>query len=146
MPWLIECDRPDSDCKSTNVYNIEGLLHGDHRRGDGRFKCSSCGGTGHIKRQYASRGKGETEPWRPDLIGAIQPDWCIEDPDGPYQPFLFITRERRSKAIGVWCRYYKHLEGGNIKFGDGPGGGPAFSPSELVEFSQKLEVMGFLDR
>ena len=135
MGWWIKCD---SRCAAEGAWahQIEDLLR-NHRRDDGRFVCS-CGSTGRIEKEYALKGKGEDDLWRPHLIGAIQPKWLREDRCSPYQPFLFITRDSHSGELGVWCRYYKRLANGKLKFGDGPGGGPAFSFSDLAYFSDFL--------
>lgn len=142
MGWWIECE---NNCVAEGAWanQIKDLLR-LHRREDGRFVCQ-CGALGRINKEYKVKGKGEVDPWRPELIGAVQPDWTEDDPDGTYQPFLFVTREHESKEIGVWCRYYKRLQNGNLKFGDGPGGGPVFGIDDLLTMIRKLIKIGVLD-
>ena len=86
-------------------------------------------------------------PWRPQLIGAIQPDWYDSNPNSLYQPFAFVTNGENGP--GVWMRYYKDTRsepGGKLKFGDGPGGGPVFAPMDLVDLVAKLTALGLLER
>ena len=116
----------------------------EHRRDDGRFVCK-CGAPGHVKKEYQLKGRGEVGPWQPELIGAVQPDWAEADPDEAYQPLLFVTREPESREFGVWCRYYKRLENGKLKFGDGPGAGPVFGIDDLLTMLRKLIDMGVLE-
>ncbi len=46
----------------------------------------------------------------------------------------------------MWCRYYKALENGKLKFGDGPGAGPASTIGDLLAMLRKLIEMGVLDK
>lgn len=143
MGWWIECE---GKCEAEGVWakQIKELLQ-DHRREDGRFVCR-CGALGHIKKEFPVKGKGEVGSWQPKLIGAVQPDWVDDNPDETYRPFLFVTQETESREYGVWCRYFKRLANGNLKFGDGPGAGPVFGVDDLMSMLRKLMDMGLLDR
>ena len=143
--WLIECDSEECGAQ-TWATQIDDLMR-NHRHEDGRFRCSVCSGHGRIRKEHLNMQSRSEEPWRPQLVGAIQPDWCDADPDGLYQPFAFVTEE--GDGSGVWMRYYKDTRsepGGRLKFGDGPGGGPAFSPMDIVDLVVKLIELGYLGR
>lgn len=146
--WLIECD--DNECGAESwAAEIDDLMR-NHRHNNGRFRCCKCGGSGRIRRRYANMQGANEEPWEPQLVGAIQPDWCETARDGSYQPFGFLTEEtEEGDEPGVWMRYYKdtrHESGGRLKFGDGPGGGPAFNPMDLVDMVAKLAELGIVER
>ena len=145
--WNIECD---SCSTATWASQIQDLMQ-NHRDANGLFLCGSCGSNGHITRTYHNMQGRHEGPWALHLIGAVQPDWYDVNPDSIYQPFAFLTRDADDpESLGLWVRYYKDTRdegpGGKLKFGDGPGGGPAFNPMDFVEIVAKLLKLGFLDR
>ena len=146
MGWLIECNNPECGEK-TWATQIDDLMR-HHRNGDGRFRCSACRGSGRIRKEHQNMQSRNEAPWCPQLVGAIQPDWFDANPNCFYQPFAFVL-ETEEDGPGVWMRYYKDTRnepGGRLKFGDGPGGGPVFSPMDLVDLVAKLTKLGLLER
>lgn len=124
----------------TKPSNIVDLLE-NHVEEDGYFLCEECGSLGYIEKSLDLQ-EGETVDIY--LKGAIR----LNDPEEPYQPFIFLYNEAPpdDSPCLAWFRYYKDLrsQGGALRMGDGPGGGPILDLSWVYNLCEELKRRGLL--
>jgi len=143
MSYRVQC----SSCgKRTPRNNIVELIeqHTDHKFGSdgGYIKCLECNGNAYVYRKSKLQEKEET--WERYIKGVIR----IPTGFPTYSPFVFLAAsDKDDEANQVQFLYYKDTraeEGGTLKHGTGPGGGPALTQSHLLDLIDKLIVAGFL--
>ena len=142
MSWVVECGEEQCNARTWSSNIVE--LISKHRNKDGLFVCSECGSLGYIEKRFSLQEPGET--WEPYLKGII----TLGERDRIYQPFVFlVSYEPKEPPRDVWFSYYKdtrHLPGGKLKLGYGPGGPPVLGETGLVELVKRLVQLKCIDR
>jgi hypothetical protein len=136
MSWVIDC----TGCgRQTHAANIADLL-GRHVDNDDRFVCGHCRERGVITK---SRTLQDRSNWTCRYVGAIR----LAKPSEPFQPVALLIGEPNGRT-SVHLRYFvdHRPTGGKLKWGDGPGGGPAIGGHTLVNLVRRLIDIGCLDR
>lgn len=143
MSYLIECTK----CTvKTKAYNIVDLIENytDHKFGinGGNIKCCVCGHNAYIFRESNLQEGGE--PWQRLIRGVIR----IPSEVSTYHPYVFLYTEKNDETnVSIHFSYYKDTRSepeGKLKHGHGPGGGPVFTPRELVSLIEMLIQFGYL--
>ena len=107
------------------------------------FRCR-CGASGYVEKKFALQEEGQN--WDPFLRGAIK----LADSKETYQPFVFLCSATADGTIGeTWFCYYKdmrHVPGGRLKMGYGPGGPPVLDNTTIVALVSEMLKRKLLDR
>jgi hypothetical protein len=135
--WVIDCA---AGCtKQTQAANIADLLD-RHLDGEGWFACRHCGGRGTITK---TRTLQDGSSWTCPYVGAMR----FARPGEPFQPFAFLVGEPNGRT-SVHLRYFvdHRPTGGQLKMGDGPGGGPVVGAHAVVKLVRRMIDIGCVDR
>ena len=140
MGYLVKCGSRDCG-KETFVDNITDLVD-NQTDSQGRLKCAICGHTGaYVYRESKLQEKGQTWPrW---IKGVIRITTSFET----YSPYVLLSADTEAGAVtDVHFGYYKDMrpQGGKLKHGHGPGGGPALNKEEILQLVKRLLLYGFL--
>ena len=133
MGWLITCSTARCSQESW-AFNVVDLIQ-NHRDENGWFQCSTCRGKGYIQKSFKLQEQGER--WEPFLKGVIP----LGKRGDTYQPCVFLVGySPTDKPQEVWFRYYKDTRptGGQLKFGDGPGGSPVLSINSVLSLVETM--------
>jgi hypothetical protein len=132
MSWTIQC-QGETCGKVTVAAQIDDLVT-KHIDALGWFRCSHCGDKGYIQKSYTLQ---EGTPWVPFLKGVI-----LLEREEVYHPFVFLVSTAANKNPQyTWFCYYKdtrHLPGGRLKLGHGPGGPPTVGLKDLYDLPDRL--------
>lgn len=137
MSHNIHCQGCNAD---TVARSVSDLIDG-HTNDQGRFCCARCGGTDtvlHAHRRPGSEGGNDT--W---IKGVVPIDTKFAD--AAYAPFVFLTAEAPDGEVtGIAFKYYRNTpsNGGKVKRGRRPDGGPVLAQSQLLSLVGRLATIG----
>lgn len=138
--YRIRCRNPDCQ-RETYPKNIVDLID-NHTDSLGRLICIVCGNPdAYIYKESPLQERGQTWPrW---IKGIIRITTDFET----YSPYVLLSANTESGAVtDVQFLYYKDTrpQGGRLKHGHGPGGGPALNKKEILQFVKKLVLYGLI--